>query len=431
MVTLARGSNTPAGDYGVGNAVMANGQTLSLGGAGAAIGARALGAAGLALLVSLGACSPVATWRNLTGVSKNDPNPATTPNTKNLAAGEAYPYPNLATVPPPPTREMTTAELSQLTQSLVGDRANAKYTDQQVRAGSAAVALPPAQSAAVVAAPTGVTLAATPSVRAAPVPAPKIPVAIAQPITPAAPSVAGPASPAAIAAATPQASQTTKASAVPGTATPNGMESGLRKPGQPHEPGPMESSLVSPQIPETPQPEALEAAPPPPRLVAMPAVSGSTPAHLPPPPAAVPPPVGAAAYQPPPASPVLASPAPTRTAVPAPAGETQLPAAAAATPLADIIFAAGSKSLSDSDVEALKRVATLYREHPRKLRVVGYVGVAAATDPLASFSTALDRAQAVAAALVKTGIPAAKIAVEASPTKSATAGEHAEVLIEH
>src|SRR5215831_4268594 len=124
---------------------MAYGTTPSVGGAGA--GTTGLSFAALALLVVLGACSPVAAWRDLTGASKNDPNPVTTPNTKNLAAGEASPYPNLATVPPPPTRELTEAELRRLTQSLVADRVNAKYTDQQLRAGTAAAEPPPVQPA--------------------------------------------------------------------------------------------------------------------------------------------------------------------------------------------------------------------------------------------------------------------------------------------
>ncbi len=96
--------------------------------AGAAAGDR--GAVGWAR-----GCSPVETYRNLIGVSKNDPNPATTPNTKNLAAGEASDYPNLATVPEPPTQALTTAELDKLTQSLIADRTNAKYTSEKLQAG--------------------------------------------------------------------------------------------------------------------------------------------------------------------------------------------------------------------------------------------------------------------------------------------------------
>jgi outer membrane protein OmpA-like peptidoglycan-associated protein len=415
---------------------MANGASPSVGHSGAGPAGRALVPAGLALLVTLGACNPVATLRDLSGASKNDPNPATTPNTKNLAAGEAAPYPNLATVPSPPTREMTSAELQRLTQSLVADRANAKYTDQRLRAGSAAAEPPPVRPGPTAgAALTAVTLPASPSARAAPMPAPKAPPSIVQAAAAAAPPAAGPASPVAIGVGALRASETatkpamTANQAVQGTAAPNGMVSGLRKPGQPPEPGQMESSLVSPQIPETPQPEPPQPPPPAPRLAAIQAAKGSDVAHLPPP-AAAPPPIAAVAVQPPPPLPVVASPPPTRAAITPPAGETRAPPATS-TSVAEITFAAGSKSLSDGDVEALKRVATLYREHPGKLRVVGYVWVVGAADPLGTFSTALDRAQAVAAALTKTGIPAAKIAVEAAPAKAAAAGDHAEVLLEH
>ena len=98
----------------------------------------------LVALLALGACHPVDTWRDLTGASKDDPNPETTPNTKNLAAGEAAPSPNLATVPEPPTQALTTAQRDKLAQSLIADRTNAKYTDEKLRAGFAvATAAPP------------------------------------------------------------------------------------------------------------------------------------------------------------------------------------------------------------------------------------------------------------------------------------------------
>jgi outer membrane protein OmpA-like peptidoglycan-associated protein len=269
-------------------------------------------------------------------------------------------------------------------------------------------------------------------------PAPKPPPAIVQPAAAGAAAAAAPASPAAIRAGAPNANETgpkpaaTAGSAVPGTAAPNGLVSGLRKPGQRPQAGPMESSLVSPQIAERPQPQATQPPPPPPRLAAVPTANGGATTHPPPPAAPAPPPIGATAFQPPPPPPVLVSPAPTGTVVTPPAGETRAPPVATATRVAEITFAAGSKSLSDGDLEALKKVAALYREHPGKLRVVGYVWAVDSADPLASFSTALDRAQAVAAALTKTGIPAAKIAVgEAEPAKAAADADRAEVLLEH
>ena len=88
----------------------------------------------MALLIGLGGCNPVETYRHWTGVAENDPNPATTPNTKNLAAGEAASYPNLATVPAPPTQALSTAELDKLTQSLIADRAQ-RQIHQRAAAG--------------------------------------------------------------------------------------------------------------------------------------------------------------------------------------------------------------------------------------------------------------------------------------------------------
>src|SRR5262249_33144833 len=97
----------------------------------------------LGVAFGLAACNPVETWRDWTGASKNDPDPETTPNTQNLAAGDATDYPNLATVPPPPNRALTAAEREKLTQSLIADRTNAKYSDEKLRAGFPAVSAPP------------------------------------------------------------------------------------------------------------------------------------------------------------------------------------------------------------------------------------------------------------------------------------------------
>jgi len=128
------------------------------------------------LLVALGlsACNPVETWRDLTGASRNDPDPDSTPNTKNLAAGEVSDYPNLATVPPPPVRALTAAEREKLTQSLIADRTNARHTDEQLRAGfSSAAAAPPPPPGQPAAEPEQVAAAPPPS----PTPAPSAPAA--------------------------------------------------------------------------------------------------------------------------------------------------------------------------------------------------------------------------------------------------------------
>jgi len=74
------------------------------------------------LALALVGCSPIETYRSVVGVSRNDPNPETAPFTENLAAGEVMAYPNLATVPPPPTHATTTAERQKLTETLVANR---------------------------------------------------------------------------------------------------------------------------------------------------------------------------------------------------------------------------------------------------------------------------------------------------------------------
>ena len=399
---------------------MANGATPSARGGGA--GTTRLGPAGLALLVVLGACSPVAAWRNLTGASRHDPNPATTPNTKNLAAGEASPYPNLATVPPPPTRELTEAELQRLTQSLVADRTNAKYTDQELRGGSAAAVPPPVQPApAAGAAATGVTLAASPPVRATPMPA----------------ASGGEGAPADRPSGGRQRQQGRRPGIVGGCIRSERTGEQARHDGYCGQCPERDGERLAQAGPAAPTgPDGIE-----PRPAANPGDAAARAARI----AA---PAGASCRAaggegrrcaaaavgrrgPPPPPPVIPPPAPARTAMTTPTGGIRGAPAATAAPVAEIAFAAGSKSLSDSDMAALKKVAALYQEHPGKLRVVGYVWVVGAADPLATFGTALDQAHAVAAALAKTGIPAAKIAAEASPAKAAAAADHVEVLLEH
>src|SRR5438477_9502271 len=132
----------PGGQF-VGNTVMLMGESCAGCDNERRTRRRARRLAMLAVMLGLAACNPVDTWRDLTGVSRNDPDPDTTPNTKNLAAGEGSDYPNLATVPPPPARALTAAEREKLTQSLIADRTNARHTDEQLRAGFSPVAAAP------------------------------------------------------------------------------------------------------------------------------------------------------------------------------------------------------------------------------------------------------------------------------------------------
>jgi outer membrane protein OmpA-like peptidoglycan-associated protein len=351
----------------------------------------------LAMILGLGACNPVETWRDWTGSSRNDPDPETTPNTQNLAAGEASGYPNLATVPPPPSRALTAAEREKLAQSLIADRTNAKYSDEKLRAGFPAVSAPaPPPPPPPVPAPTADAKANPTDSTAPPAPAPK-------------PS---PDSGNAAAKTTAAAGQ------------------GLRKSDEPPEPPPMESGLEVPKVRSVPNPEQVQSTPPPPYPTPTPTAANAPPAtpHLPSPPAPAPMPeaIGSTAYQPPPPPPVLAPLASSTKSSQKP------PPATTGTPIAEVKFAADSTTLGDEDRQTLGKVVPLYQQNPGKVRVVGYAGAGSgAAEQLNSFRAALDRAQAVATALTKAGIPADKIAVEAAPSGADPAESRAEVLLEH
>jgi outer membrane protein OmpA-like peptidoglycan-associated protein len=380
----------------------------------AEIGGKAI----LVLLLALSGCHPIETYRSWVGVSANDPNPETTPNSKNLAAGDARGYPNLATVPPPPTQALTTAQLNKLTQDLIADRANAKYTSEHLQAQFDESAAPPP-------------------------PPPAAPPRSVAGATPPAPAIAGQ-PPAAAAATTPPVAKSPAAQ--PGT-NPGAAGSaatallgtsgkGARKPGQPPEPEPMESTLQSPQIASLPQPQAGQPAPPPPRELSAPAAANPAAtapgAHLPGPPPVPPMPaaIGSAKFQPAPPPPNLPPPEPVRTATAAGSGKTP-PPAAAFTKVADIAFSGNATALNEADRQTLDKILPRYRTKPGLVRVVGYAGVASnATEQLNSYQTALNRAQAVANGLTKAGIPANKIQVEAAPSGSDAGQGRAEILFE-
>ena len=90
-----------------------------------------------------------------------------------------------------------------------------------------------------------------------------------------------------------------------------------------------------------------------------------------------------------------------------------------------------STTLTDKDRQTLERVLPVYQQNPGKVRIVGYAGAGTgAVEQLDSYRTALDRAQAVASALTKAGIPSDKIHVEAAPHGQNSGESRAEVLLE-
>ncbi len=390
----------------------------------------------LAVLLGLGACNPVETVRDWTGASQNDPDPDTTPNTRNLAAGEASDYPNLATVPPPPVRAMTAAERDKLTQSLIADRVNARHTDEQLRAGF------PAVSAAPPPPPSSLPPAREPGdAPAAPGAPPSPPTAAA---SSAAPALSATPLPSVV--SSPGGARGEQAAALPSNNAGSPRRAsgktlaapgeGLRKQGEPPESGPLESSLEMPQARAMPQPEEIQPPPPPPQLPATPRVASTLPSGLAPGGVLARTPLpeasGSAGFQPPPPPPEMPALPPSRSAAAGSAKASPKPPPPVGTPVAEIKFGADSTSLSDKDRQALETVVPLYQQNPGKVRIVGYAGAGSgAVEQLNSFRSALDRAQAVAAALTQAGIPSDKIQVEAAPADANSGESRAEILLEH
>jgi len=409
--------------------------------------------AGLATLWLAGcsvpdAVNPVSWYRDAMGLSADDPSEDTR-NSGNLAAGNTRDYPNLATVPPTPTRALSTAEREALTQRLISDRANAKYIDEQLRGGPSAAAAPPPRPAA----PPNVTAsaAATPAPAApapttpapaaavpptpAPVPEAQAAPAPAPPIAPAPPAVAS-APPPAVASATPAPTASPPAAAspppaLPPTASPSPTApppaaSGRSAPwvslnapppsaaeqqaaapppaapptidanGQPHE-----SPLTSPTVRSLPEPETPRPAPPPPTLA-----QGGT-----------------------------AQSGGTQLAARTPASAPPAAASTAGAPIAQVTFADNSARLSPSDRRIVGEVIPLQRQTGAAFRIVGYAakGGSNASQQLANFRMALDRANAVANVLAQAGVASDRILVETAPPtgESGVAANRAEIFLEN
>jgi outer membrane protein OmpA-like peptidoglycan-associated protein len=315
-----------------------------------------------AALLGLAACSslnPITWYRDATGVSKNDP-AEDARNTQNLERGAQAPYPNLATVPATPTRVLTTADREALKEGLIADRANARYTDEQLRYGQNAASAPPPRPRS----------APAPQAAAAPPPAPA---AAPAPAT-AMPSPAAPA---------PAPELTAPAPAIPQPAPTS--EAAPRRTVEREAP-PQESSLTPPVVRSVPEPEAPPPAPPPARVAPAPAPAGPSVAALPP--------------------------------AAAPTGRT---APEAGRPLLELGFADGSTALTPGERDRVRQAAPLHSGGV--FRVVGHAPPPRSSDAmshLVSFNMALDRANAVASALSEAGVPAAQIRVEAAPSSSDT-----------
>ncbi|HZL58683.1 MAG TPA: OmpA family protein [Stellaceae bacterium] len=335
------------------------------------------GAATLLFAFALAGCShvpdavnPVAWYRDVAGTSKNDEQGESGRNLQNLEAGSTQPYPNLADVPAVPDRATGAIDREKLQQNLVADRQHAQYTNDQLQAGIRVAGSAPPPPPALAAAPN-----APPSVASA-----------------------GPGS----------------APALRTPGNPVAPPTSLRKTEEP----PLESTLATPTVRSAPAGETP--APPPPAAI----VTRSAP---PPTPAMPPAPTGnlaaLAAKAPPPvtASPPPASAAPVLQRPSLAARNPATANSAISVSVGDFTFATGSAAMSAAHRGALSEIAGLYKQAGGKLRVIGHAEKVGGDDPvqqrIAMLDLALDRANAVANALVEMGVPANEITVEAAPTR--------------
>ena len=327
----------------------------------------------LAVSVGLSACSvpdwanPVEWYRDVSGVSKDDPKPDAR-NTQNLAKGGEQPYPNLASVPSPPTNALSSVEREKLRNSLAADRANAKY----VEGNDQYVAAPPKD---VPSPPLNAPEPATSPQAAAPVQA-----------TPVSPSAAPAASP----ATTPRASR--------GTETP-----------------PQESSLTPPSVRNVPQGETPRPAPPPPAGAPARAQAQQT---QPSPPAQLPPQQTATL---PPDPPLVGGGAALPSGVGVTLGTIAFIGSSAKLSPELLAQVREVAALRQQNGGGTVRV-TGYSEPQGDQDTMA--------PQLASFNLALDRARAVAAALTQNGVPLRAVEIGASPPPPGQSGGVVEISLE-
>jgi len=365
------------------------------------------------------AVNPVSWYRDLTGTSKSDAT-ANEPNQKNLEQGSKEPYPNLGDVPDVPERALSTVDREKLEKSLIADRENAKYTDQQLQAGKPVpgIAAPPPPAPATPAQSQNAAPAAPPSSPSAPPQAGQNPAKAPAPAL----ASAAPATP-------PPAATSAPAPAAPAPAAPQHATASLPPRGS--ESPPQESPLVSPTIPGVPQTGDAPIAPPPAPHIppvqaqAAPAAAAQSAAA----PAAPP----AAPKPPPPAQ--VATAAPTRSETAAMLQDLRRNRPEISYEVSEIGFASDSAAIADAQHDNLNGIVKLKQEDGGNIRVIGYAEPAKSGDAVQresdGLTLALARAQAVADALTQRGVPADEIAIEAAPVRPGRSeAPRAEVYLE-
>lgn len=320
---------------------------------------RILLAAIFALLAS--ACSSLPDWANpdtwgdSSEQAASDESGTADQTSQGATVAEASDkYPTLADTPSKAPPTTSTDEQKQVANALVGDRAQAQYSAEQLRAGAEPSAAPPPPPSADSGAASG---------------------AVSEPST------------AASAGAESEGASSTTASAPSGAAPP---------PPTPSQSAPAAHlASTAPKPPATTTPSAAPAAPASP---SDDAALGFQPSHAPP--------LNPAVAQ------LVGSPAHPRLALANGSGPTA-PSIAYGTPAATVMMGGGA-ALDANGLAQVRAAVALFRAKSGQgfVRVVGHA--AHGSSPAQTLERAQACATAVARALIKLGVPAKKILVEAS-----------------
>ncbi|HAT35814.1 MAG TPA: hypothetical protein DCS82_08870, partial [Rhodospirillaceae bacterium] len=371
-------------------------------------------------------------------------------------------YPKLGDIPDRPTSDAAVKrriEHKKLAQGLVADSKNAQYTEQVLKARSGVTPPPPAASPTT---PVAAKKVSAPSVRppaAAPSAASRItPPPVAPPATPTAtPAVAArntpPPAPAVVRAPIPQATpavatRSTRPPAVP--VAPPSVAPAAQRIAPPAPPPQLASAPPSTgRQAQVPAPAVIPPPPPPSAYGVASTPQFATPVGLPQPNAAPPSPP-TRNFSPPPvppaytATPARSAPQPRTVAPPpqvaaVPANRVTASRAPAngraqygrqqSVQVATIYFRNGSSRLGARDRTVVRDVVAMFHETGGAIRIVGHSsGIAASQgsgqSKFANFKVSLDRANAVAAELIRRGVPAEYIDVSAHGAENPVYAEY-------
>lgn len=342
------------------------------------------GAALMAVAVVLTGCSSAPDWADPGEIFSSDEEPAATaPAPDGVEPAEGFP--NLSSVPGESPQASSRTTRDSLSEGLSADRSNARYSDQSLTAESTLI--PPAAPppAAVRSAPPAPPAPATTQAPAAP-PAQPAPAAPARQALPAAPAPA----------ATPAAPPPPPAPAAAGTSVDSAATPPPTSTPKPAKAASASGSDLPPAFPARSRTDTTSEYVPPtfeePRYQ-LPGSAGSATAQR-----------------------SQQAQSTTRTQVPSAPGAAIPSAAGQLT--AVIYFGHGSTGLDRNDMKVLRDVVAIQRQNNARILVIGHSSsrtgsTDAVNHRVVNLETSLQRADSVAKALRRLGVPAGQVVSEA------------------